>query len=72
MQQNRSVCELSIDVSDIRAAVAMAVKRMTKAQGTLNVLHCTGKVTDKLVRDILMTAERSRIGAMVLMEALEQ
>ncbi len=53
MQKNRSLCELSIDLSDIGVEGAMAVNRAKEAQGALKYLSYDGNVKDKKARDIL-------------------
>ncbi len=56
--KNEFICKLRMNLSDIGVEGAMAVKRVTEAQGKLNELACAGDIYDMNAKAILDEAKR--------------
>ncbi len=57
LEQNRSVANILVSLSDICTQGAMAVKRATEMQGALKSILCHGRPEDANARDILNEAQ---------------
>ncbi|MDR3542532.1 MAG: hypothetical protein P4L69_16460 [Desulfosporosinus sp.] len=53
LQQNKFVCELSIDLLRVRRKEAMVIKRATEVLGSLKVLSYIGNIRNKEAKSIL-------------------